>query len=188
MPGLTDTTGRLNKRSRVGPGLAAALAAGTGAACGAALMYWFDPDRGRSRRTRAESHSQAIVRRGVGRAASQAGRQARYLEGKLKGTASRLTGHGRYHPESDVDLREHLRQVIRSLPLASSDITVDVCAGRVSLRGQVQTSQDQQLISAAVAQVPGVVAVEDYLHPPGTDAPNKTAVLHLSASSEGHTS
>lgn len=42
----------------------------------------------------------------------------------------KAAGHGRYQPESDVVLRERLRQVIRILPVATCDVNVDVCAAR----------------------------------------------------------
>lgn len=156
-----------------------ALAAVAGASVGAALMYWSDPDQGRSRRTRAASHTRAVLRSMARQAGGKTSRHTRYLEGRLKGAAMKGAGHGRYQPESDADLREHLRQVIRSLPVASSDVNVDVCAGKASLRGQVQHFQDREFICGAVAGVPGVEEVEDFLHLPGEAAPNKMAVLGL---------
>jgi hypothetical protein len=139
------------------------------------LMYWFDPDRGHSRRSRAMSHAGGVVRQGQRRASRRAGRQARHIEGRLKGAAMRASGKGRYHPESDADLREHLRQVIRSLPVPTGDVTVDVSAGRAALRGQIELPEHRLLIRSEVAKVCGVRAIESYLHLPGTPAPNKYA-------------
>lgn len=168
---------RRSIRSVAGVALLAALG---GLAGGAALMYWFDPDRGRSRRTRFRSHSQAVVRGAVRRAGTRTSRHAHHLEGRLKGAAMRASGHGRYHPASDVDLREHLRQVIRSLPVPTCDVNVDVCDGRASLRGQVECPEHQKLIRNEVARCPGVEEVDDFLHLPGMPAPNKLAALSLS--------
>jgi hypothetical protein len=163
------------------PAWMAAGGALAGCGLGAACMYWFDPDRGRSRRVRFRSHTRAALRRRARRARDGTSRQAHFLQGRLKGAAMRAAGHGRYHPGSDVDLREHLRQVIHSLPVSTGDVTVDVCAGRASLRGQVDSPEDQQLIRTAVAKCPGVDDVDDFLHLPGTPAPNKLAVLNVTA-------
>jgi hypothetical protein len=131
------------------------------------------------------SHAHAVLRRRARKAGWQTSRHAHYFKGKLKGAAMKARGRGRYHPESDVDLREHLRQVIHSLPVPTGDVTVDVCAGRASLRGQVARSVDQQIIRAAVGKVPGVTGVDDYMHLPGSPAPNKVAVLNISPSHNG---
>lgn len=171
---------RRRVQSLAGPVALAALGGLAAGAAGAAVMYWLDPDRGRSRRTRFRSHSQAVVRGAVRRAGGETSRHAHRLEGRLKGVAMRASGHGRYHPASDVDLREHLRQVIHSLPVPTSDVNVDVCAGRASLRGQVACLEHQRLICAAVARCPGVEAVDDFLHLPGMPAPNKLAALTVS--------
>ncbi len=151
---------------------------------GAGVMYLFDPDRGRSRRTQLVSHLEGVVRRRVRRTTTETKQHAHYLEGRLKGVVARARGEGRYHPESDVDLREHLRQVIHSLPVPTSDVTVDAVAGKATLRGQVRSSEEQAEIRKAVAAVPGVREVEDFLHLPGTVAPNKAGVLRVSAALE----
>jgi hypothetical protein len=147
-------------------------------------MYFFDPDRGRGRRTQLVSHMEGVVRRRVRRTTSETKREAHYLEGRLKGVVARARGQGHYHPESEVDLREHLRQVIHSLPVPTTDVTVDVAKGKVSLRGQVHTPEQQAQIRRAVTAVPGVSQVEDFLHLPGTVAPNKAEALRVSSELE----
>jgi osmotically-inducible protein OsmY len=51
-------------------------------------------------------------------------------------------------------------------------VLVDSCGGVVGLRGVVDDAEAAAGIGRATAAVPGVVAVRDYLHPPGTPAPN----------------
>jgi hypothetical protein len=148
-------------------------------ATGAALMYLYDPDRGRSRRARLASQAEARIRRGTRSVVSETGGQVHYYEGVLKGKVAKARHAGRYHPESDVDLREHLRQVIRTLPVPTTDVNVDVAKGVATLRGQVSTEDDRLRITSAVEDVPGVSKVVDYIHLPGIDAPNKAAVLHV---------
>jgi hypothetical protein len=151
---------------------------------GAGTMYFFDPDRGRSRRTQLVSHLEGVIRRKVRRTATETKREAHYLEGRLKGVVARARGQGQYHPESEVDLREHLRQVIHSLPVPTTDVTVDVARGKVTLRGQVQTVEEQARIRRAVSAVPGVSQIEDFLHLPGAVAPNKADALRVSSELE----
>jgi osmotically-inducible protein OsmY len=85
-------------------------------------------------------------------------------------------GGGRFRPESDVDLREHLRQVIRTMHLPGEEVNVDVNDGTVAIRGQIQTAEDRARILDAVRQVAGVSRIEDYMHTPGTPPPNKAPV------------
>jgi hypothetical protein len=151
---------------------------------GAGTMYLFDPDRGRSRRTQLVSHLEGVTRRKVRRTATGTRREAHYLEGRLKGVVARARGQGHYHPESEVDLREHLRQVIHSMPVPTTDVTVEVARGRATLRGQVETLDQQAQIRDAVAAVRGVEEVEDFLHLPGTVAPNKASVLRVTSELE----
>lgn len=152
-------------------------------AAGAGAMYFFDPERGRGRRTRTVSHAKGVARREARDVMKEAEQRVHHLQGTLKGDVAKATGHGEYHPESDVDLREHLRQVIHSMPGPTGDINVDVCKGKATLRGQAQDEKQHALVTVAVAAVPGVTAVEDFLHLPGQEAPNKASSLHAS---DGH--
>jgi hypothetical protein len=142
---------------------------------GAALMYFWDPDRGRSRRVQIASQARAAPRRRIRQTVHQSERRAHYVQGRLRGAAVKARGGGSYHPESDADLREHLRQVIRSLAIPTGDVTVDAAKGIATLRGQVRSDHDQAALRAAVAAVPGVTNVEDFMHLPGMMAPNKAA-------------
>lgn len=148
-------------------------------AAGATLMYLYDPDRGRSRRTRMASHAEGVVRRRTRSVAREAEGQVHYLQGVLKGKIVKARHGGQYHPESDVDLREHLRQVIHTLPIPTMDVNVDVAEGVATVRGQAASEDDRQRITEAVRKVPGVTKIVDYTHLPGTEAPNKAAVLHV---------
>lgn len=144
-------------------------------AAGAALMYLYDPDRGRARRSRAAAQATGAARRQVKHAVTGSERRLHYAEGQLRGAAARARGGGRYRPESDVDLREHLRQVIRSQPTHFPEVSVDVARGRAVLRGEVPSAQQQAELRSAVAAVEGVEVVEDLTHLPGQPAPNKAA-------------
>lgn len=144
-------------------------------AAGATLMYLYDPDRGRARRTQAAAQAGGAARRQIRHAVNESERRLHYAEGQFRGAAARARGGGRYRPESDVDLREHLRQVIRSQPTHFREVSVDVARGHAVLRGEVPSAEQQVDLRAAVAAVEGVDSVEDLTHLPGQPAPNKAA-------------
>lgn len=143
---------------------------------GAALGYLFDPDRGRSRRARVRDQGLSKARH----VAREANRRSRYAEGRLEGASARAGGAGRYSPESDVDLREHIRQVLAEMEVETTDVTVDVVDGVATLRGQVRTPDQIRAVQAKVASVPGVRRTESYLHLPQTPAPNKAEAIDAS--------
>ena len=96
---------------------------------------------------------------------------------RLEGTAARARGAGTYTPESDVDLREHLHQVLAEAWVPTSDVTVDVADGVATLRGQLGSSALIARAHEAVVQVPGVTRCVSYLHLPGSPAPNKSEAI-----------
>lgn len=142
---------------------------------GAATMYFFDPDSGRSRRATTTDRLAGGARRRVRGTASQLEGTIRHAEGRIEGGISRATGGGRYHPGSDTDEREHLRQVIAELPFRTTDVNVDFVGGVATLRGEVEQADEIRRVLEAIGRVPGVDRVESFLHLPGTPAPNKEA-------------
>jgi osmotically-inducible protein OsmY len=140
---------------------------------GAALAYLFDPERGTARRHQLRDQALARARRTAG----DVDRQARFTQGRVEGMAARAHGGGEFHPESQTDLREHLRQVVAEQPFATNDVTVDVVDGVAALRGQVGTPEEINALRSVVAGVDGVDRVESYLHLPGTPAPNKAEAM-----------
>jgi osmotically-inducible protein OsmY len=142
-------------------------------AAGAGAVYLFDPERGQARRAQLSSQLQGAARRQARQAVGGMKGQANRAEGKIR----QATGAGEYHPESQVDLREHLVQVIRSLPFPTTDITVDVDGGRASLRGQIDSVEHQDQVRQAVRAVDGVAEVDDYTYLPGQVPPNKADAL-----------
>ena len=100
-----------------------------GAAVGAAAMYVFDPDRGHRRRVMLRDRSRSVLRHEY-RHANRAVRQKVVdTENRIEGAVIRARGGGRFHPESDVDLREHLRQVIATVDFSTKDVNVEAVKG-----------------------------------------------------------
>jgi hypothetical protein len=146
-----------------------------GAAVGAAAMYVFDPDRGHRRRITFRDRSRSLLRHEYRHANRAVRHKLVDTENRIEGAVVRARGGGRFHPESDVDLREHLRQVIASNDFTTKDVNVEAVRGMATLRGQVESVEQQDRLIAEVERVPGVLSVRSYLHLPGTPAPNKEA-------------
>ena len=133
------------------PGLLplAALAVGAGA------MFLYDPQQGRSRRSRLHDrmHRAAVDVRGFARAAG------RDVANRSRGVTSAFHRAG---PVSDAVLVSRVRSKIGRYVSNPSAITVDAEQGRVSLGGPVLGEEHRGLVNAAHA-VRGVLAVSDRL-------------------------
>jgi len=135
---------------------------GIGAAA-AAAMYLLDPDRGRTRRAKLSDQAAAMARR----AEEKARAQAEHQKGVVQGLAHDLTEP--FRPEPDFD-DETLRQKVKSEAIGrwegpKSDVEVDVESGVVTLKGNVDSQNVDQLIRL-VKGVPGVASVTDQMSVP----------------------
>lgn len=150
----------------------------TAAAVGAALMYYLDPDRGRRRRNIHRDKLGSWARRS-GRVTTQ---QASFLGGQIQGAVQQSVPRRPDNPEpDDTTLKDRVEsEVLRDKKIKQADIVFDVAKGVVEVRGQLDTQEDIDSVMQKVQKVPGVRAVHNYLHLPGTPAPNKASVLQVS--------
>ena len=140
-----------------------------GAAVGA-LAYFLDPRSGRGRRVRAKDQVQAKIRR----TGDKASATATHVENKLEGFSSVVSQPGGEAPDDDKTLVDKIKsEVLGGSEYARHDVVVDAAGGVVTLRGQVERTEQIDDLAAAVSAVPGVRSVENYLHVPGAPAPNK---------------
>lgn len=81
--------------------------------------------------------------------------------GKLVGIVTRAD-IVRAFTRSDAELVDEIRGDIlrRTFWLEPGSVTVDVVDGHVTLRGEVETEADQELLPHLVARVPGVISVD----------------------------
>jgi gas vesicle protein len=145
----------------------------TGGAVGAAIAYFFDPDRGKGRRTRARDWTAARVRR----AGRKAERLRRRTGAEVYGTVQRAAHLGAADPNpDDVTLKHKVEtELFGRTGFPKGDIIVDVNEGVVALRGQVSQPERVKDIEARTRKIVGVHDVRNLLHPPRTPAPNKRA-------------
>src|ERR1700674_5278129 len=162
----TRAAGRRLPRRR-GPSRLAVLA---GAAAGAVAVYFFDPERGRVRRTQFVDWSGARLRRGW-RAVNQLGARTGPNAAAFPQRMVSLRSGPR--PADDLTLRDRVEsEVFRNGDLPKGQINLDVQSGVVTIRGLVDNAFQIASVEKAVLKVPGVVGVENLLHVDGTPAPN----------------
>lgn len=125
---------------------------------GAGLMYLFDPEKGRSRRSLTFDKLRKTGRQGS-RKITATGRD---LGHRAKGLAA--TGKQRFEKEQVPDGRlvERVRAEMGHHVSNAHALTVSAMNGRITLSGPVLQSEVDELLSA-VSSVPGVREVESRL-------------------------
>jgi hypothetical protein len=142
----------------------------TGAVAGALTVYFFDPERGRTRRALFIDWSGARLRRG-GRALNGLLIRTGDSTAALPQRMVQLRSGSR--PVDDLTLRDRVEsEVLRNPELPKGQINFDVESGVVTVRGQVDSGIQISRTEKAVLKVPGVRGVENLLHVAGTPAPN----------------
>jgi hypothetical protein len=145
-----------------------------GAAIGATLMYYCDPQNGRGRRTRARDQWAARMRR----ARRESERGQRYRAGVVEGLQH--IGRPERPPADDRALADRIRSELGH-DFPQETVVLTVVDHMAELRGEVPTTDDIDALVLRVAAVADVEGVLDLLHVPGTPAPNKAAARLVSA-------
>lgn len=142
---------------------------GIGAAVGAALTYFFDPQNGKRRRHMTRDRALAFFRRG-GRRAERAGR---YAAAEAYGAKQKMT-HLHEEPKEldDVTLAHKVEtEIFRPADVPKGKINVNVVDGVVQLRGEADSPDLVDELVTKARSVEGVRDVENLLHLPGAPAP-----------------
>jgi osmotically-inducible protein OsmY len=143
------------------PELAAAALAGLG------VEYLLDPTGGKRRRRVLRDRALA----GGRRLARRASRRAQYLEGKAEGAIHQATSRPRPVAD-DQALADRVRsEVFRRPDAPKGSVNVGVVDRVVFLRGEVANEHELTRLLDDARRVPGVVRVENFLHLPGSPAP-----------------
>ena len=138
---------------------------------GAALMYFFDPQMGRTRRAKVQDQVRSFLRRGARRTEAKRA----YLAGKAEGAKQRAAGAGLGGvPPNDPALVAKVEsEVFQGTDIPKDRISINAEHGVVVLRGELDSPDHIRRFEQAVRDVNGVVAVENLMHLPGETAPNK---------------
>jgi osmotically-inducible protein OsmY len=143
-----------------------------GAAAGAAATHFLDPDSGRRRRH--QLRDQAAAKASAG--ASQAATTASYAAGKAKGVVATATpsmpGSHKIEDVDDVTLARKVEtEIFRDPQAPKGQVSIDVQAGVVYLRGTVADEAWIGRFADEAKKVDGIKGVKNLLHRPGTPAP-----------------
>jgi len=139
---------------------------GIGAALGAVLAYFFDPQNGKRRRHVTRDRTLAIFRRSGRRAGG-------YVAAEAHGLKQKAT-HLREEPKDldDVTLARKVEtEIFRPADAPKGSVDVNVVDGIVQLRGEVESPDLVEELASKARSVQGVRDVENLLHLPGTPAP-----------------
>jgi osmotically-inducible protein OsmY len=103
-------------------------------------------------------------------------KQLRYAAGKAKGAVATATpsvpGTHRIDDADDVTLARKVEtEIFRSPDAPKGDVSIDVQAGVVHLRGTVADDAWIQRLADDAKKVDGIKGVKNLLHRPGTPAP-----------------
>ncbi len=130
----------------------------TAGALGAGLMYFFDPDRGRSRRVRARDKSARLVRR-MRKAARVGVHDLRNrTSGVIAGVRSSLMRDG----DPDDILVERARARLGHATAHPRAIHVVASDGTIHLEGPV-LAEEARAVRSAIRSTRGVRAIDDHL-------------------------
>jgi osmotically-inducible protein OsmY len=141
-----------------------------GAAAGAAAAHFLDPDSGRRRRNQLRERAASKAQRGVGQATTTAS----YAAGKAKGAVATATPSmgSRIEDVDDVTLARKVEtEIFRDADAPKGQVSIDVQAGVVYLRGMVADEGWIERLADGAKKVDGVKGVKNLLHRPGTPAP-----------------
>jgi len=122
-----------------------------GAGLGAALMYIFDPERGRRRRALARDKAVHVFRKGSGAVEFA----ARGLSQRTRALAARMSSCCTAELVSDDVLAERVRSHIGHVVSHPGSIQVSASGGRVTLTGPILTREVDGLLER-LGQVRGI--------------------------------
>ena len=141
------------------------------AALGAGLMFFFDPDAGKRRRTMVLDRTAGLFRRGMRRTE----RAGRAVAAEAQGVSKKVQ-HLQEEPKDfdDATLAHKVEtELFRDPDVPKGNVNVNAEDGVVYLRGEVESWQLVNDLEDAARKVAGVKDVENLLHLPGMPAPMK---------------
>ena len=131
-----------------------------GGAVGVAVTYFFDPERGSSRRAELQEQIGAYLRRSVDRIDNA----ARQVQRRPRAGAQLKPADLRPLPEEDLTLLSRVESVLLAMPgFPKSSVEAEVSNGRLTLRGEVASADQAQEIVEAASRVRNVGEVENQL-------------------------
>jgi osmotically-inducible protein OsmY len=143
-----------------------------GAAAGAAAAHFLDPESGRKRRNRLRDQAASKAQSGKDQAIGTASYAADKAKGAMATATPSMPGSNRLENADDVTLARKVEtEIFRAPDAPKGDVSVDVQAGVVYLRGTVADEEWINRLADEAKKVDGIKGVKNLLHRPGTPAP-----------------
>jgi osmotically-inducible protein OsmY len=136
------------------------LSIAAGAVFGATVMYFCDPHRGKSRRTRLQEKAASAAKRG----GHELAKKAEDVLNRAKGAVAEARAafeRGEEVVDDDI-VAERVRSHMGHVTEHAGGIQTEVANGVVTLRGTVSRERKRSLVDEILA-VPGVTGVRDLL-------------------------
>jgi len=121
----------------------------------AALVYFFDPKRGKRRQKNAIKKVNALA-------------------GKARGAAGRAT-HPKEQPDDVTLVRKVESELFRDAEVPKGKININAENGKIVLRGEADSPAMIDDLAKKAKSVQGVQDVENLLHVPGDPAPSRAS-------------
>ncbi|HLV81785.1 MAG TPA: SRPBCC family protein [Chthonomonadaceae bacterium] len=131
-----------------------------GLGLGAGIMYFSDPDRGRRRRALVRDQAVATIN-DLGDLVDKASRD---MSNRACGLMAEMQAMWTNEPVSDATLIARVRAKIGHVIAHPRALEISARYGRVTLRGPILSDEVAPLM-AALATVPGIIAVDNQLEP-----------------------
>jgi osmotically-inducible protein OsmY len=144
-----------------------------GAAIGAGIAFFFDPQNGKRRRNMLQDRTAGFFRQS-GRRAERAGRAVAAEAYGVKQKATHLKEEEKPQPDDVTLARKVETELFRPADAPKGQVSVNVESGVVYLRGEVERPEIIKDLEDRARNVQGVREVENLLHLPGTPAPTTT--------------
>ena len=139
----------------------------SGAAFGAALVYFLDGQSGSGRRAVARDKAGKYARTGGGTVQSAAQSAASQAQGVASRAQHAATG-GDSAPTDDATLKSKVEtEIFRDADAPKGAVNVSAVNGIVELRGQLDDRDQIEALEAKARKVTGVRDVRNMLHLPG---------------------
>ena len=143
-----------------------------GFAAGAAAAHFLDPDSGRRRRHQLRDRAASKAHAGKDQAASEASYAAGKAQGVVATATPSMPGSHRLEDADDVTLARKVEtEIFRAPDAPKGQVSVDVQAGVVYLRGMIADESWIERLADDARKVDGIKGVKNLLHRPGTPAP-----------------
>ena len=136
-----------------------------GAAIGAALSFFFDPQSGARRRKQTADRVLAFFRR-TGTQAGRVGQSAKSQAYGMTQKATHLKERGKEQPDDATLAHKVETEIFRDADVPKGKINVNAENGKVVLRGEVDSPELIEDLVEKARKVQGVQEVESLLHTP----------------------